>query len=98
MSSLMEPCEFCGMITYTRKHHIIPRAKGGKKTVPTCETCESYIHKTWSHNELRDIFKTAEAIKADKGFQKFLRWRKKHPSTTIFKSHPGKYRDKNPYH
>ena len=91
-------CEFCGMITHTNKHHIIPRAVGGKETIPTCEVCESYIHRTWSHRELRDTYNNVEVILADEGFKRFLKWRKKQSATTLFKSQPNKYRDKNPYH
>ena len=98
MTAEVNNCEFCGMLTYTRGHHVVPRAKGGKEIVSTCETCESYIHKTWTHNQLRDIYNSVEAILEDKGFQKFLKWRRKQPATALFKSQPGKFRDKNPYH
>lgn len=91
-------CVFCQMKTSVRQHHLIPRSKGGKETVSTCSTCESYIHKTWSHNQLRDTYNSVEVILSDKGFQKFLKWRRKQPATTLFNSNPGKYRDKNPYH
>ena len=91
-------CVFCGLITKCNKHHIIPRAVGGKETIDTCQTCEEYIHRTWSHRELRDTYNNVEAILTNEGFQKFLKWRRKQPATTLFKSQPNKYRDKNPYH
>lgn len=97
MSAEVNKCEFCGIITTTRGHHVIPKSKGGKVIVPTCETCESFIHKTWSHNELRDTFNTVESILENEGFQRFLKWRRKQPATTLFKSSPGKYRDKKKY-
>ena len=86
------------MVTLTRDHHLVPRAKGGTKTAACCEVCESYIHKTWNHNQLRDIYNSVEIILADEGFQKFLKWRRKQPATTLFKSSRGKNRDKNKYH
>jgi glutaredoxin-related protein len=86
------------MTTFTRGHHIIPKSKGGKTIVPTCETCESYIHKTWTHNQLRDTYNNVDIILADEGFKKFLKWRRKQPATALYKSEPGKFRDKNPYH
>lgn len=98
MKSEENKCEFCGMTTLARGHHVVPKSKGGRTVVPTCETCESYIHKTWTHNELRDIFNSVDAILANEGFQKFLKWRRKQPATALFKSSPGKFRDKNPYH
>jgi hypothetical protein len=98
MTAEVNKCVFCGLTTFTRGHHIIPRSKGGETTVATCETCESYIHKTWTHNELRDTYNSVEVILANEGFQKFLKWRRKQPSTALFKSQPGKFRDKHPYH
>ena len=98
MSVKIGKCELCGLITLTRGHHIIPKSLGGKETIQTCECCESYIHKVWDHRQLRDRYNTIEAILADEGFQKFLKWRIKQDPTTLFRSDPGKYRDKNPYH
>lgn len=91
-------CSFCGMKAPVNMHHIVPKSVGGKDTVPTCKVCEDYIHSTWSHKELRDKFNTIESILESEVFQKFLKWRRKQPASTIFKSNPGKYRDKNPYH
>ncbi len=94
----MEQCCFCKLIVPTRGHHVVPRSKGGQEIVQTCETCESFIHKTWTHNELRDIYNSVEVILANEKFQKFLKWRLKQPPETLFKSEPGKFRDKNKYH
>lgn len=95
--NISEFCELCGLHTHTRGHHLIPRCKGGKEIANICETCESFIHKTWSHNELRDIYNTVEAILADEKFQKFLKWRMKQPATVLFKSDPGRDRNRRKY-
>jgi hypothetical protein len=91
-------CAFCGLNTYTRKHHIVPKSTGGKITIDTCPTCEDFIHSTWSHKELRDSYNTVESILETEKFQKFLKWRRKQPNTILFKSDLGKFRDKHPYH
>jgi hypothetical protein len=91
-------CQLCKMYTHTRSHHLTPRCKGGKETADICETCESFIHKTWTHNELRDTYNSIEVILADEKFQRFLKWRLKQPATTLFKSNRAKNRDKNKYH
>ena len=98
MVTKMNKCEFCGLPALTRGHHVIPKSKGGNTIVPTCETCESFIHKTWTHNELRDTYNSVESILKSPKFQSFLKWRRKQPLTVIFKSSRSKFRDKNKYH
>ena len=93
-----EPCAFCNRQVPTRGHHVVPRCKGGHDIAPTCHSCEDFIHKTWSHNDLRDTFNTVESILADGRFQRFLKWLYKQQDTAVFRSQrgrtrrPGKYR------
>ena len=98
MIAELNKCEFCGLPALTRGHHVIPKSKGGNTIAPTCETCESFIHKTWTHHELRDTYNSVESILETPKFQSFLKWRRKQPPTVIFKSSRGKFRDKNKYH
>lgn len=97
MSAKIDKCVFCEFTTRTRGHHVVPKSKNGNVIVQTCETCESFIHKTWTHNELRDVYNSVESILANEKFQSFLKWRHKQPTTTIFRSARGKHRDKNKY-
>lgn len=90
-------CVFCGMDVSTREHHIIPKSKGGKETVSSCETCESFIHKTWSHNELRDTYNNVKTILNNEKFQKFLKWRRKQSPEIVFKSNIGQNRNRKKY-
>jgi len=76
---------------------VVPRCKGGREIAPTCQSCEDFIHKTWSHNELRDDFNTVEKILADARFQKFLRWLYKQQDQVIFKSRRNRTRERNLY-
>jgi hypothetical protein len=69
-----EACAFCKREVPRRGHHVVPRCKGGRDIASTCHSCEDFIYKTWTHNELRDTFNTVEKIKSDRRFQKFLRW------------------------
>ena len=93
-------CSFCDRTGCAgmHYHHVVPRCKGGEDTVPTCGSCGSFIHGTWSHNELRDVFNTVEKIKADERFRKYLRLIRKQPPETKFKTDrrngraEGKYR------
>jgi hypothetical protein len=92
-----ETCVFCHRIVPTRGHHVVPRCKGGREIAPTCHSCEDFIHKTWTHNELRDDFNTVEKITADERFQKFLRWLYKQKTETVFKSRRNRSRAGHKY-
>jgi len=93
-----ELCVFCQIKgAPTNAHHIVPKCKGGKDTVPACKTCETFIHSRWSHNELRDTFNNVETILDNEDFQKFLKWRCKQPATAFFKSERHQTRSRNPY-
>ena len=94
---MTEPCVFCLRHVPTRGHHVVPRCKGGREIVPTCHSCEDFIHKTWSHNELRDNFNSVERICADQRFQKFLRWLHKQKTETVFKSRRNRTRTDRKY-
>lgn len=91
-------CELCKLKVQVRHHHLIPRCKGGKNIVCVCQTCESFLHNQWSHNELRDTYNSIETILKSEKFQRFLKWRLKHPPSVIFPSSKNKFRDKNKYH
>lgn len=97
MSIEYTQCQLCKMLTMTRGHHIIPRVKDGKVTIQICQTCEDFLHKTFSNNQLRDIYNSIESILADASFQKFLKWRKKQSATTLFITDRNKFRNKRKY-
>lgn len=90
-------CVFCLRNTPTRGHHVVPRCKGGREIAPTCHSCEDFIHKTWTHNELRDDFNTVAKIRADARFQKFLCWLYKQKTETVFKTRRNSMRTDRKY-
>lgn len=90
-------CAFCDRETCTRGHHVVPRSKGGKIVVPTCESCEDFIHSTWSHNELRDTFNTVEKIRADERFGRFLKWLLKQSSQSVHRTKRNRLRPSGRY-
>ena len=92
-----EACAFCNREVPTRGHHVVPRCKGGRDIVPTCHSCEDFIHKTWTHNELRDAFNTVEKIQSDPRFQKFLRWLYKQQNGAFFRTRRNRSRTSQPY-
>jgi len=95
----MAKCAFCNRedVPGMHKHHVVPRCKGGKDMVDTCGSCGSFIHQTWSHNELRDVYNTVEAITSDERFVKYLKWIKKQASSRKFKTDRRNGRAKGKY-
>jgi hypothetical protein len=90
-------CAFCDRETLTRGHHVVPKSKGGRIVVPTCVSCEDFIHGTWSHNELRDTFNTVEKIRADERYRRFRGWLAKQPAATVHRSKRGRSRPSDRY-
>ena len=94
---MTECCAFCKRAAPTRGHHVVPRCKGGRDIAPTCHSCEDFIHKTWTHNELRDTFNTVARIQSDPRFQKFLRWLHKQQESAFFRTQRNRSRTSQPY-
>jgi len=65
---------------------VVPKSKGGREIVPTCHSCEDFIHKTWSHRELRDTFNSVAKIRADERYQRFHTWLDKQDATAVHRS------------
>jgi hypothetical protein len=40
----LKECFECGEISDLHDHHVVPRSRGGTKTVPLCEECHSKAH------------------------------------------------------
>lgn len=95
---MSEKCAFCQRNTATREHHVVPRCKGGRETAPACRSCEDFIHKTWSHNQLRDEFNTVAKIQSDPRYQTFLRWLQKQHLDAEFRTRRNRSRTSRRYH
>lgn len=93
----MDTCVFCHRNIPTRQHHIVPKSKGGTETVSACYSCEDFIHKTWDHNQLRDTYNNVDTIVADTRFQSFLKWLRRQPIGTDFRTKRNKLRTAHPY-
>jgi hypothetical protein len=44
MATTESTCFDCGFQGHCHQHHVIPRSKGGKNTVPLCEPCHGKVH------------------------------------------------------
>ena len=78
-------------------HHLVPKSKGGKKTVWLHRICHDHIHVTFTNAQLAKTFSTIEAILEDPAMQTFVAWVKgKHPgfsdSAKVSRQGPGRGR------
>jgi hypothetical protein len=70
-------------------HHLVPKSKGGKKTVCLHRICHYQIHAIFTDSQLAKKFSTIEAILEDPAVQKFVAWVKgKHPSFSASAKEP----------
>ena len=84
-------CELCGIETNLTLHHLVPRVKchsakydnklknDESNHIMICNECHSQIHAMFSENELRDFYNTKEKLLENENFNKFVKWRIKHP-------------------
>jgi 5-methylcytosine-specific restriction protein A len=75
------PCPLCGRAVpnenYWEKHHLVPRAKGGKETERICVDCGNQVHELFSNNELRDTYNTIDALRKDERVWRWVKWVRK---------------------
>lgn len=63
------------------EHHLVPVHKGGRRgpTAMLCINCHKQIHAVFTNNELRDLYRTVEALKAAPELQPFYRFIRRRP-------------------
>lgn len=61
------------------QHHLVPKSKGGKKTVCLHKICHDQIHSIFTDAQLAKKFSTIEAILEDPAVQTFVTWVKNKP-------------------
>ncbi len=60
-------------------HHLVPKSKGGKITVPLHRVCHRQIHAIFTDGQLAKTFSTISALLEDPAMQKFVAWIKSKP-------------------
>ena len=76
-------CPICETFVGTSKHHIVPKSKKGKDIVLICDSCHKQIHSIFTNDELAKQFFTIEKLKQNENVQKWIKWRKTHPSVLV---------------
>ena len=77
-------CNICHRETpdqYIQEHHLIPKSKRGKETVPLCKPCHNQLHKMFTNNELRDQLYTIDLLLENEKVKNWTRWIKKRKDT-----------------
>src|SRR3712207_9128982 len=78
-----EPCPICGRPLVdgpsVNRHHLVPRAEGGRETVRLHRICHRKLHSLWTERELARAFAGFEAIRAHPEMQAFIRWVRRKP-------------------
>ncbi|WP_237452922.1 HNH endonuclease [Qipengyuania vulgaris] len=76
MSEPTLTCWLCGRPLGPRVqwHHLVPKSKKGRETVPVHPICHKTIHHTFSNAELARFGEDHRAISRNADIAKFLRW------------------------
>ncbi len=77
-----ERCPLCERLiprTQRDEHHLVPKMKGGRLTVPMHRICHRQVHALFSETELAREFSTAQALLTHPEILKFVAWVKTKP-------------------
>lgn len=69
-------CSLCGRALGRRVewHHVVPKSRGGRETLPLHPICHRAIHANVSNKDLARLYPTLEALKARDDIASFLKW------------------------
>ena len=69
-------CWLCGreLGEIVQHHHMIPKAKKGRKTRPVHPICHKTIHNHFTNAQLARMGEDLEAIRSQEDVAKFLKW------------------------
>ena len=82
VSESPERCPLCERLipaAQRDEHHLVPKMKGGRLTVPMHRICHRQVHALFSETELAREFSTPEQLLAHVEIQKFVTWVKTKP-------------------
>ena len=76
MSDQPAPCALCARPLGRRIewHHVVPKSRGGRETVPLHPICHRAIHANFSNKDLARLYPTLEALKARDDIAAFIKW------------------------
>ena len=75
VDTTMYNCPLCIRdVPHASDHHLTPRSRGGKETLPICLDCHKSVHAFFTNKELEDRYNTVEALLGDEKFAKHVKW------------------------
>lgn len=79
-------CRLCGRAIESPQldlHHLVPKSRGGRDTVPLHRICHRQIHALLTEKELERDYPSIDALLAHPGIARFVEWiRDKPPGFT----------------
>ena len=77
-------CVLCQReVMHITRHHLIPRAEGGKEVVNLCVPCHKTLHSFFSNRTLSTQLHTLESLRQEPEIARYLAWIRKQPDRTI---------------
>lgn len=76
MTDAPSDCALCGRPLGRRVewHHVIPKSRGGRETLPLHPICHRAIHANVPNKDLARLYPTLEALRARDDIGAFLKW------------------------
>jgi len=73
---MSEACALCGrpLGARTEWHHVVPRSRGGRETVPLHPICHRTIHASASNAELARLGPSLDALREREDIRRFVAW------------------------
>lgn len=80
-------CPLCNrVVPKVSDHHLTPRSRGGKDTLPICLDCHRSVHAFFTNKELEKKYNTVELLLSDEKFSKHIQWLSKQDPNRRYKT------------
>ena len=75
------------------RHHLVPKARGGRDVELICKTCHRQIHALFGNQRLASGPGTLKSLKANPVMRKYLKWAAKQNPDRYYRGKARKGRD-----
>ncbi|WP_309570570.1 HNH endonuclease [Deinococcus sp.] len=88
--ALPSTCALCGReVLLLTEHHLVPRSRGRRRglkprelpTVQLCRACHSFVHRTFTNEELDREYATPQRLLEHEAVRRFVAWLRTQPAT-----------------